>query len=214
LLMSVKRDSTAPRSDYDLWHIDSVSLTTHERRPLVIGYGVTILGFRGNPAELAITYYDCWECEAATLFTTFQFQKGKGWRARWPSQKNGNTRRRQPGALVKATDLGEPYTDEKVEQVFAVISSDGQNPGNWSAGSWFHSRSPSGKVSDDVHHYWIDPTTHEDRDNALNGAAALQFERAICNPGKISRPNVGQDSRLCRDVRRLRKPVTAPQPQH
>jgi hypothetical protein len=65
LVMTASRETGAPTPDYDLWSIYNISLTTGKSRPLVSGYGVKIVDWIGVAKdELAVTYYDCWECEA------------------------------------------------------------------------------------------------------------------------------------------------------
>src|SRR5271166_1036510 len=66
--------------DSERWSIYNLSLATGERRMLVSGYRVKVLDWVGlTSPELAIKYYDCWGCEAATLFTTLHFAKSSGW---------------------------------------------------------------------------------------------------------------------------------------
>jgi hypothetical protein len=171
---------------------------------LVFGYGVKLLDWIGAANdELAITYFDCWECEAATLFTTLQFIKGSGWRARWPN-KTQNSAYPQPGAVALMTDVGEPYDDNDVDFVFAVVTQPGKS---FAAGSWFHSRnSKTGKIEDDVERYSLDTKTGKDRVEKLDGQAALNWERRICTPSSIRiQPSFGQHSKACRSI--LRAPA-------
>ena len=175
-----------------------MSLKTGKSQILVSGYGVKLIDWIG-PAhnELAITYYDCWECEAATVFTTIHFARGIGWAARWPN-KSQQWDYPQPGAVVQTTDL-EESDDEIVNQVFAVI----KQPGDWfAAGSWFHSRNTkTGKVDDDVERYSINPRTGIERVDKLARLAALIWERLICNrTNTLTEPSIGQDSKACRSV--------------
>lgn len=104
LMMTVSREAGAPTPDYDRWSICNVSLKTGMSRVLVSGYGAKLLDWIGaNRDELAITYFDCWECEAATLFTSLRFKKGVGWRARW-SNKTLDSAYPQPGAVALMAD--------------------------------------------------------------------------------------------------------------
>jgi hypothetical protein len=200
LVMTASRETGAPTPDYDRWSIYNVSLKTGMSLLLVSGYGVKLIDWIGAAQdELAITYYDCWECEAATLFTTLRLQKGVGWRARWPDKTQDLTYR-QPGAVASMSDLDQDNIVE-AELVFAVVS---QPNNSFAVGSWLHSRnSKTGKTEDDAKRYSIDPTTNEDRVEKLSGGAALNWEREICTESKISmRPSTGQDSKACRSVLR------------
>ena len=167
LVMTASRESDAPTPDYDRWTIYNVAPRTGSARVLTSGYGVKLLDWIGSTkSELAIAYYDCWECEAATLFTTIRFKDNIGWQARWPN-KTQDARFPQPGAVVKMTDVGDPYDDDVVDQIFAVIT---QPNNRFAVGSWTHSRNTkNGKVEDSVERYSIDPTTEEDRIERLTG---------------------------------------------
>jgi hypothetical protein len=199
--MATSREADAPTPDYDQWHIYSLSLQTGKSQLLVFGYGVKLLDWIG-PAkdELAITYYDCWECEAATLFTTLHFTRDVGWSARWQN-KTQASHFPQPGAIELMTDVGESYNDNSVDQVFAVVA----QPGNsFAAGSWYHSRdTKTGQVDDDVERYSIDRKTGNERVEKLVGQAALTWERLICAQSSVLiQPSIGQDSKACRIVLR------------
>ena len=204
LVMATSREAGAPTPDYDEWCVYNLSLRTGKRELLVFGYGVKLLDWIGKANdELAITYYDCWECEAATLFTTLHFTKGTGWSARWPNkpQVAGFP---QPGAVALMTDVGDPYDDDDVDQVFAVVA----QPGNgFAVGSWFHSRNTeTGKVDDDVELYSIDSRSGGDRTQKLVGPAALNWKRRLCTQSDILiRPSIGLDSKACRNL--LRAPT-------
>jgi hypothetical protein len=197
LVMAVSRDSDAPTPDYDQWSIYNVSLATGKSRKLVSGYGVKLLDWIGSEAsELAITYYDCWECEAATLFTTLHFVQGTGWRARWLSEKQKDSEYPHPGAVVFISDAGEPYEENvEVEQVFGVLTTDNRI----SAASWYHSRNAkTGKIEDQVARYWVDQATGRDQVKELHGQEAQQLQSAICNAKLLmTPPSIGQKSSAC-----------------
>jgi hypothetical protein len=205
LVMTASREAGAPTTDYDRWSIYNISLTTGKSRVLVSGYGVKMLDWIGVAKdELAITYYDCWECEAATLFTTLHFKKASGWTARW-SNKTLDTAFPQPGAVALMADVGESDDDSDVEQVFAVVA---QPNGGFAVGSWVRSHnSKSGKSDDDVERYSIDPNRKEDHVERLNGNAALSWERQICTESSILiQPSTGQHSKACRGAVRSEIP--------
>ena len=199
LVMTASRESGAPTPDYDLWSIYNISLSTGQSRKLVSGYGVKLMDWVGtNNSELAITYYSCWECEAASLFTTLRFKKGVGWRARW-TNKTKDQNYPQPGAVIFFGDAGEPYDDDDVDQIFGVVS---EAKGGFAVGSWFHSHNTkTGKIEEDVERYSIDPVSGEDHVEKLSGQAALIWERKICSQSNILiQPTIGQDSKSCRSV--------------
>jgi hypothetical protein len=190
--------------DSDRWSIYSLSLVTGGMRILVSGYKVKLLDWVGKTSpELAITYYDCWGCEAATLFSTLHYIKGVGWSARWPN-KTVDPNYPQPGAVVSYGDAGEPYDDDVVDQVFAVVS---LPDGGFAAGSWFHSRdTKTGKISDDVEKYFFDPATGEDHVEKLNGSQSLTWKREICTPSNVlTKAGIGQDSKSCLKVLRTER---------
>jgi hypothetical protein len=191
--------------DADLWSIYDVSLATNEARVLVRGYRLRLLDWLGlTSPELGIAYFDCWGCEAATLFTTLHFTKGAGWSARWPNNK-GDPQNPQPGAVVSYGDAGEPYDDNEVDQIFAVLS---QPDGSFAAGSWFRSRNPkTGKIDEDVEKYFVDQTTGADRVEKLSGAQAFRWERQICTESKNAiKLSVGQGSETCSSALRTQAP--------
>jgi len=211
LVMTVSRDKTAPTADSDQWKIYNLSLTSGKSRMLVSGYGVKMLDWivaDAQSSELAITYYDCWECEPATLFTTLRFKRGVGWRARWPNKTKDNSNT-YPGAVVVMTDVGDPYDDNVVDQIFAVVK---QPKDGFAVGSWTHTRNTkNGKVDDSVVRYSIDSATQEDRVEELRGTEALDWERQICRSSNLlMQVNAGQDSKSC--LRVLHAPTLNAQP--
>ena len=204
LVMTASREADAPTPDYDGWTIYNTLLKTGKSQVLVSGYGVKLVDWIGaGNDELAITYFDCWECEAATVFTTLRFIEGYGWTARW-SNRTQNSAYSQPGVVLVTTDVGDPDADN-VDQVYAVV----KQPGNtFAAGSWVRSLdSKTGTVHDDVERYSIDPKTGKDRVEKLDGQAALNWERRICALSNIMvQPSMGQDSKACRSVLRTTAP--------
>jgi hypothetical protein len=202
LVMTASREAGSPVPSYDRWTVYNVSLSSGKSRVLISGYGVELLDWLGSTQhELAITYFDCWECEAAKIFTTLRFVKGVGWRARW-SDKAKNNAYPQPGVVVSYGDAGEPYDDDEVDQVFAIVS--GSDRG-FEVGSWFHSRNiKTGKIDDAVMRYSTDPTTQDDRVEKLSGAIAQNWERKICAQSSILiQPSIGQDSKSCKGALRI-----------
>ncbi len=199
LVMTTWREDDNQTPDYDEWSVWSVSLATAKRRLLVEGYGVKWTDWLGAERdELAITYYDCRECEPATIFTTLHIKPGSGWQARWPG-KQAKDAPSHPGALVQLTDVGEPYDDTVAEQVFAVVK---QPNDSFAAGFWLHTRdTKSGKIEDSVTRYSVDPSTGQDRIEELSGPAALEWKRQICKESNLlTRLNHGQDSKACKRI--------------
>jgi hypothetical protein len=210
LVMTAVRGPDAPVPDYDLWSIYNISLATGKRQAIANGYGVKLLDWiaTGN-TELAIKYYDCWECEAGTLFTTLRFDKKTGWSARWPN-KTESAEYPQPGAGIEMTDVGAPYEDyDVVDQVSAVVP---RPDGSFSVGYWLHERdSKSGKTSDDVMRYSFNPLTQAERVETLHGLAAQQWKRDICTDSKVmNRLSSGQGSKACKNVTRAVAPRKIP----
>jgi hypothetical protein len=155
---------------------------------------------------LAITYFDCWECETATLFTTLHFKKDIGWRARWRS-KTEEGAYPQPGAPAATTDVEDG--DTELDLVFGLIT---KSDGSYFAGSWEQSRdSKTGKVENDIERYSIDPSTKEDRVDKLARRPAVELERQICTQSdNLIQPSSGQNSEACKRV--LAKPAAHPHP--
>ncbi len=203
LVMTTSRENGAPTPDFDRWSIYNISLKTGLSHMLVSGYGVKLIDWVGSSGdELAITYYDCWECEAATLFTALRLKKGVGWTARWHN-KTQSADYPQPGAV--ALDADSSDNDYEVEHVFAIVA---QPKDSFAVGSWEHIRNTkTGKIDDDVERYSIDVITKEDRVEKLDGRAASNWESQICAESSILiRPSSGQDSKACRSVRRTQMP--------
>jgi len=194
LVFAASRENGAPTPDYDRWSIYNVELKSGVSRLLVSGYGVKFIDWIGTGRdELAVTYYDCWECEAAMLFTVIRLNKGTGWKARWTNKSQG-TPFPQPGVLASGADV-----DDETKLVFAVVA---QSKGGFAVGVWLYSSTAKAGVFDsDVERYSIDPVTHEDRVEKLSGRAALNWEREICTESNISmKPSTGQDSKACRSI--------------
>jgi hypothetical protein len=204
IVMTAARESGAPTPAYDLWSVYNLPLATGKKEILVSGYGVKISDWIGRTKdELAITYYDCWECEAATIFTSLHFERGVGWRARWSGKKNDDFP--HPGAVVSMSDVGEPYDDNEAEQVFAVIVDPSER---FTVANWLHLHNrKTGKTQDDVNRYFVDPASGEDRVERLSGPAAITLQRRMCTPSSVLLSlSSGQDSRTCRNVLRPREP--------
>jgi hypothetical protein len=200
LVMTTSRQPDEPTPDYDSWEIYSINLSTEKSRELFGGYGVKLLEWIGsNNEELAVSYFDCWECEAATLLTTIHLVPGSGWQPRWPNKPNNPAGPPLPGAVVDIGDMGMPYDDNDVDQIYAFVK---QPDNRFAIGTWTYSRNTiTGKIEQDVERYSIDPKTGNDRTEKLSGQAALDWKRVICNRDNIlTQASSGQDSKTCHRI--------------
>jgi len=205
LVMTTSRQPDEPTPDYDSWEIYSINLSTEKSRELFGGYGLKLLEWIGpGNEELALSYLSCWECESATLLTTIHLVPGSGWRARWPNNPVNSASPALPGAVVDIGDMGMPYDDNDVDQIYAFVK---QPENSFAIGTWIYSRNTvTGKIEQDVERYSIDPKTGKDRTEKLTGQAALDWKRVICSPENvITQANSGQNSKTCRKI--LPKPA-------
>jgi hypothetical protein len=202
LVMTSRRDpeQTAPVGDQ--WSIYNVSTKDWSFAPLIFGYNLEIkdwISFQpGSAEDLGVAYLDCWECEPASLFTALHYDKQNGWRARWANKENS----KQPGIVLGVTDVGDPYTNEDVDQVFAVMA-----PRNGAAtvGTWYHSRDlGSGKITDTVQSFFVD-SAGQDHSEDLRGAAAAALKLRMCKAtDSLSGMLGGQDSGACKTLLKLK----------
>lgn len=199
LVMTIKRDSDQNLFYGDAWRVYNVSTRTGNIQTLLVGYNLQIkdwIKFQTQASQdLGVVYMDCWECEPASLFTALHYDPYKGWRARWVNEKDAN----HPGITMLVTDVGDPYTNEDVDQVFAVLAPHG---GVATVGAWYHSRDLSnGKISETAMKFWVDQSTGGDKSLELTGTKAESWERLLCKPA--SSPyglSQGQSSRSCKAI--------------
>lgn len=199
LVMTINRDSDQDLFYGDAWRIYNVSTKTWKIQTLLVGYNLQVkdwIKFQAQASQdLGVVYMDCWECEPASLFTALHYDPNKGWRARWANEKDNN----HPGITMLVTDVGDPYTNEDVDQVFAVLA---PRDGVASVGTWYHSRDLStGKISETVMKFWVDQSTGGDKSVDLTGTKANSWERLLCKPA--SSPyglSQGQSSRSCKAI--------------
>lgn len=199
LVFTTKRDPAWFTPEADRWSVHNVSLATGKTSELLSGFGLQIvswLSFRARgPSELGLTYLDCYECEAATVFTSLTYDGTRGWRARWLNKDA----KLLPGILLSASDVGEPYTDESVDQIWAVVA-----PPDAAAvvGTWTRSKNvKTGRVTDETLRYGVDEVTGEERVSRLVGPKAIEWRRALC-AGSNAGPRLmgGQNSKICRQA--------------
>src|SRR5215813_10516332 len=121
LVFTTEREPEWTTPEGDMWTVYSISIQTAKFQKLLSGYSVRMVTWLkfvpGHDGDLGITYLDCYECEAATLFTAFHYKPKEGWQVRWPSKEPDHL----PGILFMSSDAGVPYTDDDVDQVWAVM---------------------------------------------------------------------------------------------
>ena len=196
LVMTINRDPKQPTPQGDEWQVYNVSTKDWSAQKLVIGYNLEIrdwIKFQSKgPPDLAVTYLHCWECEPASIFTALHFDPATGWRARWNNDKNAA----QPGITTGVTDVGDPYTNEDVDQIFAVLA---PLNGIASVGTWYHSKDlGTGKVTDLVSKYFVN-ANGQDKSVELTGSEAKNWKLRLCKPG--SPPfglSAGQSTKACK----------------
>lgn len=198
LVTAVRRESWQTTPAEDQWLVYSVSTQSGDARKLLIGYDLQIkdwFGFTLKDKDLGVIYLDCDECEPASLFTALHYDPREGWRARWANEKSPD----HPGITLRVTDVGDPYTNEDVDQVFAVIT---PKNGVASIGTWYHSRDlATGKISDDVGMYSVDPSTGRDKSIVLTGPKAKEWELRLCHvKDSWLSPAMGQSTRACKGL--------------
>jgi hypothetical protein len=199
LVMAIRREFDQSVPEGDQWSVYSVSTKSGQVDPLLIGYSLQIKGWISvrsrDEQDLGIVYLHCWECEPASLFTAFHYDPRNGWRVRWANKENV----KQPGITFRVTDVGDPYTNEDVDQVFAVLA---PKDGVASVGTWYHSRDlATGKLNDGVARFSVDPSTGKDRSVVLGGSEAKECELQLCKAtDSWSGPARGQSSRACKGL--------------
>jgi hypothetical protein len=201
LVMTSYRELDQPTPLGDEWSAYSVSTKTWNISRLLFGYNLEVkdwITFQSDAPDLGIIYLDCWECEPASLFTALHYEPNEGWRARWMNKQDP----KQPGVVLGVTDVGDPYTNEDVDQVFAVLAPPSHSSA--SVGTWYHSRDlGSGKITDVVSRFSVDPATGKDKAEVLEGADAVKWELRLCT-AKDMLPELfgGQSSRACKKLTR------------
>jgi len=196
LVLTVSRESDQATPEGDQWFVYNVSTKDWVASPLLIGYNLQVkdwITFQTNAMpDIGVVYLDCWECEPASLFTALHYDFHDGWRARWVNEKDMN----HPGVPFLVTDVGDPYTNEDVDQVFAVF-----NPANGvaSVGTWYHSKDLStGKVTDSVVRYSVDVPTGKDNETILTGPSASKWMVQLCKANSSVVLLGGQSSPSCK----------------
>ena len=203
LVMTVQRESGQTTFYGDAWRVYNVSTKTWDFQSLIYGYDLEVkdwIRFQSHRAQdLGVVYKDCWECEPASLFTALHYDPQKGWRARWSNDKDPS----HPGITIEITDVGDPYTNEDVDQVFAVFA---PQDGIATVGTWYHSRElATGKISENATKFWVDQPTGQDRSAELRGSEAKTWEVKLCSAkGSPYGLHQGQSSPTCRRIARVK----------
>jgi len=199
LVLAVWREPGQATPEGDQWLVYSVSTKDWKARTLLSGYNLQIRDWitfeKNTKPDIGIVYLDCWECEPASLFTALHYDPHDGWRARWVNEKNSQ----QPGIPFLFTDVGDPYTNEDVDQVFAVFT---PSDGVASVGIWYHSKDlGTGKVSESVSRYSVDASTGKDNEAVLKGQEASKWILQLCKAdGSAIALSGGQSTPSCRKV--------------
>jgi hypothetical protein len=205
LVFTTAREPGWATPEGDAWSVYSVSMGDLKLRKLVSGYGLRVVDWvRFVPAangDLAITYLDCYECEPATLFTAFHYDQKEGWRVRWPAKDREGV----AGVLLMFSDAGAPYTDEIVDQVWAVMA---PSSGPASVGTWYRSLDPATrKVTSIATKFVVDRSTGKEESVTMEGPAAEAWERRLCRPPDgVPGLTGGQDSESCRRLFQTARP--------
>lgn len=197
LVLAVWREPGQATPEGDQWLVYSVSTKDWGARTLLTGYNLQIkdwISLQSNlKRDIGVVYMDCWECEPASLFTALHYDPQEGWRARWVNDKDPY----HPGIPFLFTDVGDPYTNEEVDQVFAVLA---PRDGIARVGTWFHSRDlSSGKISESASRFSVDASTGKDKSVVLAGSEASRWKLQLCEAADSrSDLSVGQSSRACK----------------
>ena len=198
LVLTVHRDPGQTTFYGDEWRVYSISTKTWGVQSLLIGYDLQVKDWvrfqQRSVQDLGVVYKDCWECEPASVFTAFHYDSHKGWRARWGNEKDPN----HPGITMQVTDVADPYTNEDVDQVFAVSALEEASA---IAGTWYRSKDlSSGKITESVTKFWVDQATGSDKSIELSGADAKTLEVILCKPHSPYRLSQGQDTSACKRI--------------
>ncbi len=122
LVFTTMREPESETPEGDAWSVYNVSMADLKVRKLVGGYDLRLVEWlkfiAAADSDLAITYLSCHDCEPATLFTAFHHDRKDGWRIRWLAKDPDGV----SGIPLLYSDVGVPYTDDIVDQVWAVMT--------------------------------------------------------------------------------------------
>jgi hypothetical protein len=197
LVFTALHDASEPTAVDDERGVFEVNLPIGTARLLLTGYHIhSELWLQLSPGEsdLTMVYLDCWECEPASLFAALHFDPRKGWVARWAEKDL-----KQPGIVFRFTDVGDPYTDEDVDQVFAVFA---PPDGLVTVGTWYHAvDTKTHKVEQTVLRCGIEPRTNKDVCTELRGADAQEWKIKLCEAkDAAAHLAIGQQTKSCKQI--------------
>jgi hypothetical protein len=205
LVVTTLRASPQSLPSDDSFTVWSLSLTSHDRTPLITGVNLRLLDWLlladGEPRELGAFYEDCLQCSAETYFTAFYYDLSHHmWAARWM--------RGRQSVPIWSANLAPGLA---ITQVFALLS---EANGRQLIGTWSHIDHGKEKPEDSVFRYDLDPVHGLERTQLLSGKEAETMKQRLCG-AQILIPGLarGQDSALCQQFVKptfIRKPVTTP----
>lgn len=205
LVVTTKRARPDAPANADTFTVWTVSLTSHDRAPLLTGVNLRWLDFMGfgdsNGPEPAALYDSCRECAVETYFTAFHYvAKNHAWSARW--MRNGQA--------VPVWSTNTPTGVTWTQAYAGLAEADGRAlMGTWNRFDY----GPQKPVDDFLFVYDMDPNSGLERTRRLSGQEAEALKLRICRtqdalPGAAR----GQEGSLCQTVmpKAERKPVTTP----
>jgi len=204
LVVTTKRAQADAAANADTVTVWTVSLTSHDRAPLLTGVNLRWLDFMRfteNGPEPAALYDSCRECAVETYFTAFHYvARNHAWSARW--MRNGQ------GVPVWSTNT--PTGVTWTQAYAGLAEADGRAlMGTWNRFDY----GPQKPLDDYLFVYDIDPNSGLDRTRRLSGPEAEALKLRVCRAQDVL-PGVarGQDGPLCQSVmpKAERKPVTTP----
>jgi hypothetical protein len=204
LVVTTKRARADAPASADTMTVWTVSLTSHDRAPLLTGANLRWLDFMrfsDNGMEPTALYDSCRECAVETYFTAFHYvAKNHAWSARW--MRNGQ------GVPVWSTNT--PTGMVWTQAYAGLAEADGRAlMGTWNRFDY----GPQKPMDDYLFVYDVDPNSGLERTRRLSGAEAEALKLRVCQV-QDALPGVarGQDGPLCQTVipRAERKPVTTP----
>jgi len=209
LVVTTNRANPQAAPTEDSFTVWSVSLTTHEIKPLIHGSNLRWLDWMrfsvDAPMEPAVLFDSCSGCAADTYFTSFHYDPAQhGWTARWVR-----------GGLAVPLWSANPPGGVTLSQAYAGLAEPNGRElvGTWSRYDFHNNKRPE----DLIYVYDLDPVNGTDRIRQLGSKDAEAFKQKVCSaqgtvPGLVR----GQDGPLCLPEgqplghRWERKPVTTP----
>lgn len=206
LVVTASRANPDAAANQDAFTVWSVSLTNHGLTPLLKGYNLRWLDWltlaEGEPRELGVLYDNCADCAAETYFTVFHFD---------PPQHTWTARFLRGGQGAPVWSANPPAGVVRTQVYAGLAEPNGRNL----LGTWTHFDYGKEKPAEDfVYRYDLDPYSHLERTQLLNGKDADAMKQRLCRAGETL-PGLarGQDSSVCQPTapsRAERKPVTTP----